>query len=178
MKRTGYTLIIALLLFSSCSNSEKQADNNTEFNIADSIAYYEDALFSGKIKTIKTTDAIKLADFYMQYAITNKADTNSPTNVFKAADIYSNFRKPNKAITAYKTILEKYPNSKNASAALFLTAFIYEDQLHDLANAEKYYKLYLEKYPESDFADDAEISLKNLGKTPEQLIEEFEKNNK
>lgn len=48
----------------------------------------------------------------------------------------------------------------------------------DYKNAEKYYKLFLEKYPNNDFTDDAEISLKNLGKTPEQLIEEFEEMNK
>jgi len=178
MKRIAYTLVISVLLFSSCINDSKQATNNTEVNFTDSIAFYENALFNGQTKTVKATDAVKLAGFYMQYAIANEADTNSAIYVFKAADIYSNFRNAEKAIDAYNIILEKYPDSKNASAALFLTAFIYEDQLQDFANAEKYYKLFLKKYPESDFADDAEISLKNLGKTPEELIKEFEKKNK
>ncbi len=48
--------------------------------------------------------------------------------------------------------------------------------LRDLDECKKYYEEFLEKYPESDFADDAEMSLKNLGKTPEELIMEFEKN--
>jgi len=33
---------------------------------------------------------------------------------------------------------------------------------------------FLEKYPDSDFADDARISLQNLGKSPEELIKELE----
>jgi TolA-binding protein len=57
---------------------------------------------------------------------------------------------------------------------MFLKAFVYEDQLHDLNKAKKYYEEFLEKYPDSDFADDARISLQNLGKSPEELIKEFE----
>ena len=88
-----------------------------------------------------------------------------------------NMNRPENAIGCFTTILEKYPTNINAPSALFLTAFIYDDQLADYVNAEKYYKLFLEKYPDNDFTDDAEISLKNLGKTPEELIEEFEKIN-
>jgi len=43
-----------------------------------------------------------------------------------------------------------------------------------LAKAEEIYKKFLELYPDNDFADDAEISLKYLGKSPEELIEIFQ----
>jgi inosine/xanthosine triphosphate pyrophosphatase family protein len=36
------------------------------------------------------------------------------------------------------------------------------------------YELFLQKYPDNDFADDARISIENLGKTPEELIKQFE----
>jgi len=37
------------------------------------------------------------------------------------------------------------------------------------------YREFLQKYPNHEFADDAELSLKNLGKTPEELLEQFQK---
>ena len=77
----------------------------------------------------------------------------------------------------YDEILDDYPDFEKAPTVLFLKAFVYDDQLQDYTNAKKYYELFLEKYPNNEFTDDAEISLKNLGKTPEELIEEFQKNN-
>jgi len=51
---------------------------------------------------------------------------------------------------------------------------VYENNLGELAKAEEIYKKFLELYPDNDFADDAEISLKYLGKSPEELIEIFQ----
>jgi tetratricopeptide (TPR) repeat protein len=52
--------------------------------------------------------------------------------------------------------------------------YVYENNLGELAKAEEIYKKFLELYPDNDFADDAEISLKYLGKSPEELIEIFQ----
>ena len=57
---------------------------------------------------------------------------------------------------------------------MFLQAFVYENHVGDLSNAREKYIEFIQKYPEKDFADDAEICLQNLGKTPEELIREFE----
>jgi len=38
----------------------------------------------------------------------------------------------------------------------------------------KQYELFLSEYPEHDFSDDAKLAIRNLGKTPEDLIREFE----
>lgn len=176
MKKSISVLVIAVVLFTSCNNSNQSKNN--EVVVADSIKFYEETLFGSSAKEISSTDALKLANYYVQYASQNQDDSLSPIYLFKSADIFMNIREPEKAINAHKIILQKYPDFEKASSAMFLTAFIYEDQLMDLANAEKYYKLFIEEYPDSDFADDAEISLNNLGKTPEQLIEEFEKMNK
>jgi TolA-binding protein len=38
------------------------------------------------------------------------------------------------------------------------------------------YEAFLKKYPNDDFADDAQFLLKNLGKSPEEIIKGFEQN--
>jgi TolA-binding protein len=85
-----------------------------------------------------------------------------------------NMRRPQATIALFDRIINEYPDYEKSPSALFLKAFVYEDQLQDLENAKHYYELFLEKYPESEFADDAEVSLQNLGKSPEELIREFE----
>ncbi len=166
---------IAVVMLVSCNNQIET--KNDDINLADSISHYEKLLYSGKPK-VDSGDAMKLADFYQYYAIENENDSLSPEYLFKAADINMNMNQPKRSIICFTILLEKYPYFEKSPTALFLKAFVYENQLLDYVNAEKYYKLFLNQYPDSDFADDAEISLKNMGKTPEELIEEFEKMNK
>jgi hypothetical protein len=44
-------------------------------------------------------------------------------------------------------------------------------------DASRYYRLFLKKYPNHPLAKDAKISLDNIGKTPEDLVKEFELKN-
>jgi hypothetical protein len=45
-----------------------------------------------------------------------------------------------------------------------------------LPKAKETYEDFLKKFPDDkDYADDATMALKNLGKSPEDLIKEFEK---
>ncbi len=57
---------------------------------------------------------------------------------------------------------------------MYLKAYVYENYLGDLEHAKMIYIEFLEKYPDNEFADDAEISIQNLGKSPEELIRQFE----
>ena len=177
MKRIFATFIISATLLVSCSSGIKE-ESKMKVNLTDSIRHYEQMLFSNSSYKIEAEDAIKLADFYEDYAIKNEKDSIAPTYLFKAADINMNMGRSKKALECFSIILEKYPDFDKAPSALFLKAFVYENQLMDYANAEKYYRQFIGNYPDNDFTDDAEISLKNLGKTPEELIKEFENKNK
>jgi len=171
-----FFLCIALVVFNSCEM--ENSNSEVAINISDSISFYEKLLFEGNSGVIKPEDALKLAKYYNAYANNNKLDELSPSYLFKAADIYMNMNEAKDAINCFDLLMTNYPKNDKAISSLFLKAFVYEDQLADYVNAEKYYIMFLEKYPDSDFADDAQISLNNLGKTPEQLIEEFENMNK
>jgi TolA-binding protein len=85
-----------------------------------------------------------------------------------------NINRGEMAINIYNRILKSYPDFKKAPECLFLKAYVYENNLGQLNKARVFYQEFIDKYPDNDFADDAEISIQNLGKSPEELIREFE----
>lgn len=173
MYKISISLIIATIMLYACESSEQK---NT-LKISD-INKVETELFSSTITAPDLVKAKQLADMYITYANENPDDTIAPDFIFKAADINMNLNNPNVTIGLFNNLIENYPKYKNISSAMFLKGFVYEDQLNDYANAKKCYLEFLELFPDSDFADDAVISLDNLGKSPEELIKEFEMKNK
>lgn len=168
-------LIASTFLIISCTDSKKQTSDK-EVTIEE-ITAFEGELFGGEMTTPDLKKAKELVQMYISYANNNPTDEKSPDLLFKAADISMNLDSGTNTIALFNRIIKEYPNYKNVATVMFLKGFVYEDQLQDYQNAAKCYMEFLEKYPESDFADDAQVSLNNLGKTPEELIKEFEANN-
>ena len=73
--------------------------------------------------------------------------------------------------------MTEYPDYEKASECLFMKGFIYDNNLQDYEMAKKIYLEFLEKYPDDEFADDAQASIDNLGKSLEEIIQEFEMKN-
>lgn len=83
----------------------------------------------------------------------------------------------NKAVQLYYNVGEKMPDHPKAPTALFMQAFIYENDLQDLEKAKATYELFLQRYPnDPDYADDAQTALQFLGKSAEEVVRQFEKN--
>ena len=96
--------------------------------------------------------------------------------LLKAAGLAKTIENPQKAIDLYGKVANGMPQHPKAPTALFMQAFVYENDLGDLQQAKTAYESFLSKYPnDPDFADDAQNSLKMLGKSPEEIIREFEK---
>ncbi len=112
---------------------------------------------------------------YVDFADTYPKDSISPYYLFKAADVSVNTFHSDESIALFNKLLKNYPDFEKAPHALFLKAFTYENYLHQLDSAKASYQLFLAKYPNHAFANDAKISLDNLGKTPEEIIEGFNK---
>ena len=92
-------------------------------------------------------------------------------------------------VEKYCTFVEQNPDAATAPDWLFKALEIcvnqkeveksgeiceYEDQLRDLDKARAMYERILADYPESELIPSVQASLRNLGKTPEELIKEFE----
>ena len=82
---------------------------------------------------------------------------------------------PRKALELYQKVANGLPQHPKAPTALFMSGFVYENDLNDLNNAKAVYESFLQKYPnDPDFTDDAQNALKMLGKSPEEIIKQFE----
>ena len=177
IKFFGFLLITSVFLLASCGGPETKSEEK-ELTIEESIAEMENELFNSNQTKIDKRKALDLVNLYVEYADQYPDDPISPEYLFMASDISMNLNRPTQTIKLFDKIMTTYPSYNKTSSALFLKAFVYEDQLHDYDAAKKYYELFIEKYPDSEFADDAVVSLQNLGKSPEELIREFEEQNK
>jgi len=77
-----------------------------------------------------------------------------------------------KSVEIYKSIFSKYPNSEKAESSLFMSGFILSNELHNYEAAKASYELFIAKYPDGELADDAEVELANLGKSPEEILKD------
>jgi len=91
--------------------------------------------------------------------------------LLKAGGLAKTLDQPNKALQFYQTVVDTQSKHAKAPTALFMTGFVYENDLNDLVKAKAVYEKFLREYPnDPDFADDAKMALKMLGKTPEEII--------
>ncbi|MBK8947127.1 MAG: tetratricopeptide repeat protein [Ignavibacteriae bacterium] len=152
--------LISLFTLAFCSsNNEKQIFDEAR-NLITS-AKYDEAV-------------VKFEEIVSKYPQSNVADSS----LFEIAKLYQGqviknvkpMESLNKAVESYKKIYEEYPNSKLAENSIFMSAFILANEIKNFPLAEKTYKLYLEKFPNGDLADDAKMELKNLGRAPEDIL--------
>jgi tetratricopeptide (TPR) repeat protein len=135
--------------------------------------YSEDFVYNEK----GVQKASELLEIYIEKADSEPNSEQAPDFLFKAAELAMNLEKTQRAMNLYNKVIYSYPQYEKAPECLFLLAFIYENTLQNYGKAKELYELFLEKYPDHDFADDAQFSLQYLGKSPEELMREFESNN-
>ncbi|HOW26373.1 MAG TPA: tetratricopeptide repeat protein [Bacteroidales bacterium] len=167
MKRLAFSGLIMVLIVMATSCSQK---GKLDKQIKD----LEEEIFSVTDQAINTEKTAQLVDAYIAYADAYPGDKKAPEYLFNAGNVAMNLLDPKKAIAVFDRILQDYPDYERIPHCLFLKAFINENQMNQLGQAEMLYREFLQKYPGHEFADDAELSLKNLGKSPEELLEQFQ----
>jgi tetratricopeptide (TPR) repeat protein len=166
MKRVTAAILL-MVLFGACN--PKQSWKRNAIETAEK-KLMEDAK-AGKVDTAAVSTL--LAE-YESYSETSPSDTLGAAYLFKAADFYRYMRKPLKSIGVYEKIYERYPTVGKHPYALFLQGFIFENEVGNPHAAKLLYEKFLEKYPTHPIAKDVRATLSNLGKTPEQLVAEFQ----
>jgi len=99
----------------------------------------------------------------------------TPAFLFEAAQLYANYLgDPRKAIALLEIIDQRFRRQSSvAPEALLFQAFIYENQLNDTARAREIYERFLSYYPDDTLAEQARQAIKLLGKSPEEILQEF-----
>jgi len=167
MKKTTSIIIIAVIaiFFTACSSREKKLEKITKL---------EKELFSDKVTRLDTTKANEIIKLYISFAEDFSSDSLAPVYLFRAADLSMNMQNGNQAVQLFDKVIQKYPKYEKTPDSYFLCAFAYENVLKNFTKANQYYTDFIAKFPTHALFNDAKVSLSNLGKTPEQLVAEFE----
>ncbi len=120
-------------------------------------------------------ELIKLSD---AYAKEYKNDPKTAEILYKSAEVCSGIGQYEHAIRTFQQVYLAYPKFNKAAESMFLCGFIYETNLNNIQQASYYYKEFILKYPQHALAKDAQACLDNLGKTPEELVKEFQQKEK
>lgn len=121
-----------------------------------------------------TSNINKLLAAYGEYAREFPQDTMTPAYLYRAGSLAVSFNKGPEAIAMFNHIIQDYPGYPRLAECYFMKAFTYENVLKDIGQANQAYNLFLEKFPNHDLSDDAAAAIKYLGKSPDEMVREFE----
>lgn len=161
-------MVFLMMAFSGCQNQRGKVTEND-------VKKAEQALFN-EDQTTNQEAVANAIDTFTKFAEQNPDDPKTPECLFKALEISINTKQdPVQSILICENLVDKYPAfDKNPVALFMLASFVYDDQLHDLDMAQETYQCIIDNYSESPFAQDAAISIQQLGMSPEELIKMFE----
>ena len=111
-----------------------------------------------------------LLGLYQEMLGSTLSDSQKINFLWKTSEMARGLQQYELSEESLMKIYEGFPESDYAPKALFLHAFILDEDRKDFNGAEFLYKSFLEKYPESDFADDAQFLLTHLGKSDEEML--------
>ena len=166
MKRLTVLILLIGCIFTACTSSK---DKDLK-----KIKDLENVVLAKFTRPVNIDTAKLLVDAYVKYAKDFPKDTCSVNYLFKAANISMNIGKGDLSVELFDQIMKDYPDYSKIADCMFLKAFVYDNTLKEYKKARIAYEAFILKYPDHEFADDAQACLDNLGKTPEQLIKDFE----
>ena len=163
----SFLILVISVTFLSCSPSRQK--------MAGKISSLE-----AKMKTstsIDTNAVNELISGYQKFVTRFPDDSLSPDYLYRAASIAAGYQKGNQAIELFQKIITSYPNYKKTPECYFMLAFTYENVLGNLGKANEMYNTFIAKYPDHQLVQDAKTAIKYLGKSPDAMIRDFERQN-
>ncbi|MFW6019985.1 MAG: tetratricopeptide repeat protein [Bacteroidales bacterium] len=163
------TTVIALVILGACTSDRSSLKNE--------IDQIESNLFEDPKGSMDKDSARLLIDKYVKYAEKNPEDTLALEYMFKAARVevaLGNYKDGLELLTQAE---EAYEDEDEIARILLLKGIIFEDNLDNPEKAAENYRKLIDNYPDSEYARDAQHLLDNLGKSLQDMIDEFEKKN-
>ncbi|NTW24102.1 MAG: hypothetical protein HGA37_05335 [Lentimicrobium sp.] len=167
-KNTSISAILLLVIFVISCTPQREKDIKTIIRLEKQLEQEGARPDTQKLN--------QLLDSYIAFVDHNAADTAAPAYLYKAVNLCIGINNGPKAMELIDRTINDFQNSSYLPETVFLKAYTYENLLNEYGQASKVYNDFLIKYPNHDLADDAAAALKYMGKTPEELVEEFEAN--
>lgn len=191
LKKIGI-IITGIVFLNSCGHENE--NKQEESSIADSL---KNTVISGdcnvlyleairmdsilmKAVSVNPNMAEQAINAFNNFASTCKNDSLAPIFLLKAGQIAQTVGNFQQSQILLKKCVDEFPQFRNRGAALFLLAQVYDDatMLNNEMEAKNIYQQIIKEYPHSVWENDAKSCLLNLGKTDEQIVQEFLKKNK
>ncbi|MCC6549238.1 MAG: tetratricopeptide repeat protein [Ignavibacteriaceae bacterium] len=160
MKSLLITLFVSLLFITGCTKKDAGAYMDEAKNLLKENKYKEAVLLYEELAK-EHPEAAQAAEAYFEMAKLYQAKLVpgiADTEAFQ------------KAITSYTSVYEKYPDSKEAPLALFMTGFILANEMKQYPAAKLAFEKFIAQYPEHEMITSAQSELENMGKSPEELL--------
>jgi outer membrane protein assembly factor BamD (BamD/ComL family) len=115
-----------------------------------------------------------LAIHHFEQVVENNPDHPlAESALFRVAELHTNgTRRFTEAIDAYQRFGALFGGSPQAPVSMFMVGFLYNNELHQIDSADAAYRRFLKDYASHELAASARAELDNLGKSPEQIIEQ------
>lgn len=132
------------------------------------------AIFADTVKGFSETSAHAYVDACEAFALALPKDPEAPEYINKAAEISNALKTYEKSFSLYDWLSSKYPEHKRGQMALFMKAFLFDESLKDVENAKKYYQEFITKFPNHEFAKQAQLLMENLGKSQDEVLKNLQ----
>ncbi len=113
---------------------------------------------------------VELLDLYQNAAEISDGEARMEY-YWKGAETARSLREFDLAERMLTYLYEHEPDSRYAVKALFLHAFMADEDMSDIEKARALYTEFIKRYPDADFASNAEFLLEHLGKSNEEILQ-------
>lgn len=188
--------LASLFSLTSCSDEKKETANVSDRDstnpfyldpknyLRDCKRLFSNAQYMDSVLYVQTEldarTANKAIKAFTDYAYYCGNDSLSPVFLIKTGQVAMAINNVPQAKLAFEKCIESYPNFEGKPSAMFLLARLYDERtfLNNEEEARRLYQEIIDKYPKSPEVESAKGALKLIGKTDEQILEEFKKQEK
>lgn len=169
MNKIKYLPLLAIMILISCGANQEKKQMRTNISSLEA-GLYADSL--GPVDRLKAQEMIQAYDNFVNIY---PDDSLAAEYIYKGSELAMNLQMSGRAIDGFQKILETYPEFDKIALCVFLQAFIYENHMKQYDKAKLLYREFLEKFPGHELAEDALVSIQNMGKSLEELVKLWQK---
>jgi TolA-binding protein len=154
--------VLLLVVFAAACNSNKDKDafdtaekKYNEKKYAEALADYKLVIEEYPSSEYAAKSMMKAGSMYQMFLIPNVQEEESNK----------------KAVEYYRELYKNFPKYGDTPKALFMSGFILANNLNKFDEAKLTYGTFLDKYPNHELASQVKIEMENVGKTPEEILQ-------
>lgn len=176
-KKASFVVVLFSSVLFSCNNSTTSEHGNfsSQTKQQELIKGLETKMHAS-MSLDKAAGQIAVQE-YVNYAEKFPDDSLTPGYLYKAGEVATAIQDYAVALHAYEKITAAYPKFQYARESLYLQGFLLDNYLNDDAKAKVIYEKFLSAYTSGPYVADAKAAIANLGKSDEELIQQFKKMN-